>query len=264
VDSNSKKDKALTFLQTYTRKACTLLSMLYSAVIVWQDGTDPRLLDHFERLRYLELRSALNYKNNIVVYDIGANRGDFGSFLARLSNVSSVYCFEPLPDVYRDLTKSTRNYNKLKCFQVALGDRFGIAGMHANIFNPSSSILAMDSLHMEEFPQSRNSHEIEVRVMRLDDTVREFKLLPPDFIKIDVQGFEERVINGGREVIRKARFCLLELSLVSLYEKSGLITDINSLMRTLGFSLISIVGKIKGKSGEILQIDGLYRNNLAA
>lgn len=261
VTSETKKNRTLSLLETFARKGRTVFSMLHSGVLVWQDGIDPRLMDHFERLRYLELRCALNYKNNIVVYDIGANRGDFCSLLARFPNVSTVYCFEPLPDVFQELTQNTKNLNNIKCFQAALGERSGIGRMHANDFNPSSSILPMDSLHMEEFPQSRNSHEIEVRVVRLDDTVREFKLLPPDFIKIDVQGFEDRVINGGREIIRKARFCMLELSLVSLYEKSSLITDINSLMRSLGFGLINIVGRIKGKSGEILQLDGLYRNN---
>jgi hypothetical protein len=135
--------------------------------------------------------------------------------------------------------------------------------MYANDFSPSSSMLPMGSAHVEEFPHTKGSHEIEVRMMTLDEAVRKFMLLPPDFIKIDVQGFEDRVINGGKEIIKIARFCMLELSLVSLYEKSILITDINSLMRSLGFGLISIVGRIKGQSEEILQLDGLYRNNLS-
>jgi hypothetical protein len=133
--------------------------------------------------------------------------------------------------------------------------------MYANDFSASSSLLPMIVVHMEEFPHTRNSHEIEVRMMTLEEAVREYELPPPDFIKIDVQGFEDRVINGGKEIIKQAKYCMLELSLVSLYEESKLITDINSLMRSLGFSLISIVGRIKGKSEEILQLDGLYRNN---
>ena len=249
-------------LEGFARKGRTFFSMLHSSVVVWQDGIDPRCMDHSERLRYLELQAALNYKDSIVVYDIGANRGDFASFLAKLPNVPIVYCFEPLPDVYQQLTQNTMNLNNIKCFQVALGDRSGIERMYANDFSPSSSILPMCPVHMKEFPDTKRSHEIQIRMMTLEETVREFRLLSPDFIKIDVQGFEDRVITGGREIIKKARFCMLELSLVSLYEKSILITDINLMMRNLGFGLVSIVGRIKGKSDEILQLDGLYRNNL--
>jgi hypothetical protein len=100
--------------------------------------------------------------------------------------------------------------------------------------------------------------------MTLEKAVKQFNLPPPDFIKIDAQGFEDRVIYGGKEIIKKARFCMLELSLVSLYENSILISDINSLMRSLGFRLVDIVGKITGRSGEILQLDGLYENGRSA
>jgi len=50
---------------------------------------------------------------------------------------------------------------------------------------------------------------------------------------------------------------------VKLYEDAVLITGMNSMMRELGFRLVSIVGKIVGRSGEILQVDGLYENQKA-
>lgn len=260
MDSKSKKNKALSLIETFCRKAHTLFSMLHSGVLVWQDGIDPRCMAYDERLRYLELQSVLNHKHDIVVYDIGANRGDFASFLTKLPTLEAVYCFEPIPDVFQELLYKTQTSKNIRCFQVALGDQCGMKRMYVNDFSPSSSMLPIDPIHIEEFPHTEKSHEVEVRMMTLEEAVREFRLLPPDFIKIDVQGFEDRVINGGREIIKRAKFCMLELSLVSLYEESVLLPEMNRLMRELGFSLTSIVGKIIGRSGEILQLDGLYRN----
>jgi hypothetical protein len=122
-------------------------------------------------------------------------------------------------------------------------------------------MLPMDMLHVEEFPPSKNTHEEEVQAMTLRDAAREYQLSPPDFIKMDVQGFEDRVIRGGKDVIRMATYCLMEISLVPLYHESLLFADMNAVMRELGFRLIRIVGEVIGKSGEILQIDGLYKND---
>ena len=247
-------------MEIFTRKAHTLISIAHSGVLVWQDGIDPRSLTHFERLRYLDLRPALNYKRGIVVYDIGAHLGEFASLLVKIQAVSDIYCFEPIPNVFVKLVEKTQTFNKINCFPVALGNQSGIQRMNVNDFSASSSMLTIGPVHIAEHPFAKNTHEEEVQMMTLQEAVQRYKIPPPDFIKIDVQGYEDRVIRGGADIVNKAKFCMLELSLIDLYEKGVLITDMNSLMRGLGFRLVSIVGTIVGKSGEILQIDGLYRN----
>ncbi len=263
MNEQNRKGRALQLLVLLTRKAQTLFSLAHSAALVWQDGLDWRSLDHDERLHYLELRSALNYKPGIVVYDIGANFGEFASFLAKLGSVSAIYCFEPVEHVFRELLKRTRDYKKISCFPVALGDQSGRQRMYVHDFHASSSLLLMEPLHYEELPHTQKAHEAEVSVLTLEEAVEHYHLPAPDFIKFDVQGFEDRVIRGGMEVVKKARFCMIELSLACLYQDSLLLTEINSLMRSLGFHLVRILGKIVGQSGEILQFDGLYRNDRA-
>ncbi len=255
------RNRTISLLETLTRKARTLFSLAHSAVLVFQDGFSPRSMKHTERLRYLELQEALNWKKNLVVYDIGANIGDFAAFVAKLPSVSAIYCFEPIPDVFADLKKRTKTLAQVRCFQVGLADRNGTFLMNSNNFSPSSSMLPLGTIHAEEFPLARNTRTIEVQTMTMCEVVDRYGLAPPDFIKVDVQGFEDRVIRGGPEVVKKAKYCMLELSLISLYEKTVLITDMNALMRSLGFRLVSIVHNITGISGEIVQIDGLYRND---
>ena len=256
----TQKNKKRSLVEIFTRKAHTLISIAHSGVLVWQDGIDPRSLTHFERLRYLDLRPALNYKRGIVVYDIGAHLGEFASLLVKIQAVSDIYCFEPIPNVFVKLVEKTQTFNKINCFPVALGNQSGIQRMNVNDFSASSSMLTIGPVHIAEHPFAKNTHEEEVQMMTLQEAVQRYKIPPPDFIKIDVQGYEDRVIRGGADIVNKAKFCMLELSLIDLYEKGVLITDMNSLMRGLGFRLVSIVGTIVGKSGEILQIDGLYRN----
>ncbi len=243
------------------RKMGTLSSVWMSYLGMIQDGQVPGAFDHRERLAYLELRNALNWKRGIVVYDIGANTGSFARFAARLRTVGKVYCFEPAADVFETLLLKCNEQSKIECLQAALGDRAEKRLFHVNEFAPSSSILPMQSAALEEFPQAAKSRIIELQVTTLAEIVAEKRLRDPDFIKVDVQGFEDRVIRGGLDVFRKARFCMLEMSLTSLYQDSILAVEMNDLMRGLGFKLAAILDhKVKGKSGEILQFDAVYEN----
>lgn len=262
VVSKTKREKAISLLEIYARKARTLFSMLHSGVLLLGDGINPLSMSHYDRLRYIEFRPFLNFKEDVVVYDVGANIGEMARFFAGFPSVSAIYCFEPIRHVFAQLIRNTSDQEKIQCFPVALGDRNGTTKMHINKFSSSSSILQMDPLHVEEFPLRENVSEGGVPIMTLEEAVATYHLAKPDFIKIDVQGFEDRVVRGGAKIIKEAGFCLVELSLVQLYEGSSLITEMNLLMRNLGFRLTNIIGTIKGKSNEILQIDGLYKNDL--
>ena len=75
-----------------------------------------------------------------------------------------------------------------------------------------------------------------------------------------VQGFEDQVLQGGRETMGQAGYCLLEMSFRPLYEGSPVFDDIYRQMRELGFRLIGIVDILKGKSGLPLQVDAIFEN----
>jgi FkbM family methyltransferase len=243
------------------RKINTLSSMWISFLGMMRDGQDPRVFDHTERLAYLELRNVFNWKKNIVVYDIGANTGRFADSVARLRTVSKVYCFEPASEVFEKLVQNSGRTRKIECLQIALGDRMENRSFHINEFNPSSSLLPMQSIALDEFPHAAKTRVTELQIMTLSGIVEQNRLLDPDFIKLDVQGFEDRVIRGGADVFRKARFCMLEMSLTSLYEGSTLAVEMNDLMRGLSFRMVGILDhKVIGKSGEIMQFDAVYEN----
>jgi FkbM family methyltransferase len=247
-------------IETVGPRIWQTLSSAHSAAIVWHDGTDPRCLTARERQQYLLLRPALNFGSGLVVYDIGANEGHFAAFTAKLKSVSTVYCFEPVAGTFAKLAERLTSCRKVRCYPLGLSDQSGAQMIRLNRFSPSTSLLPMGQLHRDEFPFTMETREERVQITTLREVAQTHTLLPPDFIKIDVQGVEDRVIRGGVEIVRQARFCMVELSLTSLFEGSPLITDLNTLMRQLGFRLVGIVGEIVGRSGEILQVDGLYKN----
>ena len=214
-----------------------------------------------ERVFFLQLWPILT-TSSVVAYDIGASVGIFASCLTKMPQISAVHAFEPIPGSFKGLTERVHPYPHVTCHNVAVGDVNQRLKMRIiDGATDSSSFLSLGELPRSEFSIASESHEEFVPVVRLDDYVREQRLPSPDLVKIDVQGFEDKVLRGGKETIRQARYCLLEISFRPLYEGSPVFDDIYRQMRELGFRLIGIADILKGKSGMTLQMDGIFEND---
>jgi FkbM family methyltransferase len=198
---------------------------------------------------------------NLVVYDIGAAKGNFTTMMAKMSKVGKIYAFEPLPESFKKLENRSRPYSKIDCFNLALGNTNGKSHIYESDHPDSSSLLPFGELNKIEFPNIRRNQKREIQVARLDDLVKEQQLSLPNFVKIDVQGFENLVLIGGENTIRHAQYCMLEMSLLPLYEGSPLFDDLYQMMKNFGFAFKGVLDQIVGKSGQILQIDCIFENN---
>lgn len=218
-------------------------------------------LDYNERVFFLEYRSALKGQD-LVVYDIGASSGVFSRCLAKLANVQAIHAFEPIPAAFAELVERTRQYPQIALHNVAVGSENGAMNIWVTAGSrDSSSLLKMQALHKEERPfASYDDHPEKVQVVRLDDFVQDKHLPLPDVVKIDVQGYEDRVLKGGSNTITHAAFAILEMSLVPLYEDCPLFDDIYRQMRELNFQLVGVGGELHGISGRQLQVDGIFQN----
>jgi len=79
------------------------------------------------------------------------------------------------------------------------------------------------------------------------------------FIKIDTQGYELQVLDGGSETLKQAKGVLCELSLVPLYHGQRLWRDIVDRLDQEGFMLWALQkGFTNPKTGQSLQMDGIF------
>ncbi|HMP85649.1 MAG TPA: FkbM family methyltransferase [Lacibacter sp.] len=92
----------------------------------------------------------------------------------------------------------------------------------------------------------------------LDTLVGQEKFPNPDFIKIDVQGFELEVLKGAAAVLQSVEFVLLEVSLLSLGGEP-LLTDVVQFMDQKGFQPYDICQFMRRPYDQALyQIDLLF------
>ncbi len=197
------------------------------------------------------------------VLDIGANAGQFAAGARSILPEARFYCFEPLRGPFGELQRWARQQasGSVTAFNLALGCHDGTARMfeHTN-HSPSSSLLASTSLTAKLYPQTRPQAVTEVRVARLDGFIAEsgLDLPPPILVKMDVQGYEQRVIEGGKETLARARACIIEVSFDKLYEDQSTFKDIWQILDTLGYRFVGNLEQFCATDGHVVFADAVF------
>jgi FkbM family methyltransferase len=197
-----------------------------------------------------------------VVFDVGANSGQYAIDLRRAAYKGRIISFEPLSEPFSLLERNASRDPLWHCRQYALGDVDGTISINvAGNDGASSSVLPMLKSHQDAFPPANYIGTEEVPIRRLDSVAPEF-LRPTDFafLKIDVQGFEKQVIAGGKSIVNDRIVGMqVELSFLPLYEGDMLIREAFDLVYSLGFTLTGLLpGFTDPRSGRMLQADGIF------
>jgi FkbM family methyltransferase len=233
-------------------------------------GLEVRLLRNVRRNRDAERIAAehdqwrmLRHFRIDTILDIGANEGQFAQLMRRECPDAKIYSFEPLPDVHARLVEAFRDDPKVVPVNLALSDAAGTAEMNRSDFSPSSSLLPMAQRHREEWPQSAGHSSVPVRLARLDDWSLEAGLNGCEglMVKMDVQGHERAVIDGGVDTLRRARLVVSEVSFYELYEGQPLFAEIHERLAGLGFRFRgNLEQHYSHKCDQILFADAVFEN----
>jgi FkbM family methyltransferase len=176
---------------------------------------------------------------------------------------SAIYSFEPIPAVGARLQKNLAAVQSADAYPLALGDYEGSADFHVNKHTHSSSVLRLAEGHRSAFPQAAEAETIKVPMTTLDRFFGERDLREPVLLKLDVQGYEAKVVGGGGETLRRIRWVVAEASLRRMYEGEPLFLDLVELMKSKGFNFLRPVGSLPDpRNGEILQLDALFEREV--
>jgi len=198
------------------------------------------------------------------VIDIGANVGQFAVAAIKTFPGARVHSFEPQPDSFARLSKHVASFPQATVHPVACGDFTGSTRFHVNTLSHSSSILPLAARHLEAFPEYRETTTIEVPVRTLDSLISTIQPTGLTLLKIDVQGFEAKVLAGAGEALKRVDYVLLEASLRPLYEGEMLFPEMLDLMKAHGFRFLRPLAWMKDPhNGEVLQMDVLFGRSSA-
>ena len=208
-----------------------------------------------------QLMAILENNKINTVFDVGANIGQFGKYLRGAGYNGRIISFEPLELAWEKLYKESKS-DKLwtVCKRTAIGDIHGEIIINVAGNSASSSILNMLEIHKKAAPISEYVGREKVELNRLDTLAQEYILNDSNiFVKIDTQGYEDKVLIGAEDIMNNVAGIQIELSLIPLYEGQCLYDEMIEKLKNLGFKLWGLTPAfIDPANGRLLQIDATF------
>lgn len=171
------------------------------------------------------------------VVDVGANVGQYASEVRRLGYSGEILSFEPCSEPYQCLKEVSAADQAWRCMNAAAGefaeDSVSIRVYRESVFSSMKTLQVVDMDYQEE----------SIKVIRLDDVLLadpQFMKASRPFLKVDTQGFDEQVLLGATESLKRCIGVQLECSLSPLYEGQWTIEDAIRFMRNAGFTPWSV------------------------
>lgn len=141
---------------------------------------------------------------NPVLLDIGACTGSYS--MLGIVHEMTIHAFEPVPKTYRNLVENIKlnKISNVKTYNMAVSDYAGKGTLNVVIHDNCIALSMLDGRphHLKEV------REIEIPVTSIDFFCKENAVIP-DFIKIDTEGNELKVLEGAKDIISKHRPIIL-------------------------------------------------------
>lgn len=186
--------------------------------------------------------------NPKVVYDIGAWHGEWSDVIKHVFSQSDFILFEA--------NSRYEPFLKLQEFPYFIG----ILGNEEKnvVFYTNDS--TGDSVFREQTMQYEQGccAEKQMTMTTLTAVVKKHNLPLPDLIKMDVQGAEALIIQGGLEVVSHAEVIILETQILEYNQGAPLIYEVMSLMDRLGYLCLDVVETHYLPTGELNELDILF------
>jgi FkbM family methyltransferase len=204
----------------------------------------------------------LEHRGIDTVLDVGANDGQFASSLRSMGYEGRIVSFEPISAVFAQLSDRAARDERWVVRQLALGARAEEAQINVSQNSVYSSLLPLTPLATEFDTHAAVVRSETVRVARLDDIFSEFAG-GRVFLKIDTQGFEQAVLEGGPQALTTILGVQLELPVEHLYVDVWSLEDALAFMRGKSFvpAQIHPVNMLSDDPTAAIEFDVLFRRS---
>lgn len=154
----------------------------------------------------LDYAKALQHaiKKNWICYDIGGYKGYYAGIMAT-NGASEVFVFEPMP---ANIERIKKLISLNKSLPIRLKE-YAVSNFTGTSVFKIMPEATMGKLEYSTFqPGEAALNEVQVKCITLDELIKD-GTPEPDFIKIDVEGAEEFVLNGASVLLQQKKPLLM-------------------------------------------------------
>jgi FkbM family methyltransferase len=184
-------------------------------------------------LHLIKVLSGLDFK---IVFDVGANKGEWILSAVDLFPKATFHAFELVPTTFHKLQSKFGSHPRVRLNPVGLSDYAGDIPIFVGIHDEVSTTFKIEgtAAHADFY-----SDEIVCKVNTGEAYMQEEVIEEIDFLKIDTEGNDFRVIKGFGESIKKVKVIQFEYGIFNIASKD-LLCDFYNHLSNMGF----LVGKV--------------------
>jgi FkbM family methyltransferase len=151
-----------------------------------------------EAIRYVAKRLG----NEAVIFDVGANIGDYSKELLKHFESPIVYCFEPSKKTFTTLENNLKQLRGINFCNFG----FGKVNETVELFSDrdASGLASLYNRRLDHLGIEMSLKE-DIEIMRIDDFCEERNILDIDFLKLDIEGHELAALQGAKEMLNRGR-----------------------------------------------------------
>ena len=190
-------------------------------------------------------------KSDPLIIDIGANKGQSIEKFSNLFDKSVIHSFEPVTKEFDELKKKFGGKKNIFLNNYAIGDKKEKKYLNITAKTENSSFnkinLGTDWIkkRSKEYSVNENEyieHQQEVDLDTLDNYCNENNIDNIDILKIDTQGYEDKVLEGCFKLIQKNKIGIIitEIMFDNVYDKYFSFSDIEKFLIPNNFRMVGI------------------------
>ncbi len=170
------------------------------------------------------------------IFDVGANLGQSSLRYQEAAPEAAIWAFEPVRATFDSLVEAVPPSDKIKLFNMALGDAAGQAQMSAHKTSASNRMVSLN-------PQTKDRKET-IIVDTGDDFCAKHAVEHINFLKIDTEGFDLNVLKGFSTMLKAQKVDLVQVE-ASMHRGNRFhvqLEDLKSFLEDHDYAIFSFVG----------------------
>jgi FkbM family methyltransferase len=189
-----------------------------------------------------------------VVLDIGAAKGYWSEIAQyRFFPDADYYMIDPLKQSEEHLSELAGRSPRFHYLLMAIGKEPGTLTINVGNDPDASSLLSFGG---------SPAQQQEVVVETINRLIEQGKVPPPQMVKIDVQGFEMEVLEGGQKMFDTAEVFIIEVNLFEFMPGMPLVDRIVTYMADKGYRVFDIAGTLRRPyQDDLAQMDLVFVKN---
>lgn len=189
--------------------------------------------------------------NNPIIFDVGGNQGQSIEKYLKIFDNPIIHSFEPIKNEFDIMLSKFKNMKNIFLNNFALGDKteekeFNVTAKSGNSsfnkINLGTDWLKVRSKQYNTSEEGYVKSVQKVKVIKLDDYCKDNNIGVIDLVKIDTQGYEDKVLGGGGGLIKqnKIKAIVTEIMFDNVYDKYFSFSDIEKFIIPYNFRMVGI------------------------